>query len=288
VAKKAETVSFRQRNVAASVRKASPTPANRPSFGAGGAEVSRKVARSAETGRMVTRAQAIANPKGTVVETVKTKRVAERVAAATVETVKIKRKAKPQEQEKLFIIVPVDGIGWERPGTENPGDGLIAGGYAQMTKGEMLSMLAEEVLREPVGPEKTKIGGFKIPAKLAAVADLLYTTRQRRLDLNKHVEAMKVQEAALKDHLIDNLPKSDSTGVAGKIARAQVNTEDSPATQDWDAFYKHLKKTGQFDLMNKAINRKAIKERWAAGKEVPGIGHFEQVKISLTKVGGGK
>lgn len=266
--KKNATVAARQRNKAASARNAGPAPTKPASLGAGGTEVSRKVARSAKSGEFVSKQAAKRAPSTTVTETVKTK-----------------RKAAPQNEEQRFVLVPVDGIGWERPGTDNPGDGLIAGNYEQMTKAEILSTLADEVLSGPAAViPKNKV--FKIPAKLAAAADLLYTTRQERLALNKHVEAMKVHERALKEHLIDSLPKSDASGVAGKVARAQVKIEDEPIVEDWETFYKGIKKTGAFELLNKAPNRRAIKERWNNGKEVPGVGHFDNVKISLTKVGG--
>lgn len=257
---KKATVANRQRNKAASARQAGPAPAKPRNIGAGGTELRVKVARSAETGRMVSKQQAKADPRHTVVETIKRKST----------------KAKPQDQEQLFVLVPAN---------EEAALKFLSDGDGAMTKGELLSALAEEVLSGP-DAHVTKLKPFKIPGKLAAAVDMLYTTRRERLDLNRHVEAMKVHERALREHLIDNLPKSEASGVAGKVARAQVHTEDEPQAVDWDEFYKHLKKKGEFELMNKAINRKAIKERWANGKEVPGIGHFENVKLSLTKVGG--
>lgn len=260
MAKKHETVAARQRNKAASVRAAGQAPAKSPRSSAAGTEVSRKVARSAKSGEFVSKAAAKRAPSTTVVETVK---------------VRAPRRAKAVEEPR-FALVPI----------EDAPAGYL-GPDAAMTKGEVLSMLAEEVLGEPVGAgSKNRVAPFKIPRTLAAAADMLYTTRQERLAINKRVEAYKVHERALREHLIDNLPKSDATGAAGKIARAQVEIEDTPVANDWDAVRKHIKKTGDFDLLNKAINRKAIKERWMAGKEVPGIGHFDNVKISITKVGG--
>lgn len=257
MAKKNETVAARQRNKAASVRAAGPAATNRARSSAAGTELTHKVARSAKSGEFVSAKQAKAHPSTTVTETVKSKR---------------KFKAKAVEEQQ-FVLVPVD---------EAHPDQMGSMGRDPMTKAEVLSMLAEEVLGEPMA--RVKLSPLRIPKTLAATADLLYTTRQDRLALNKHVEAMKVVERGLKEHLIDNLPKSDATGAAGKIARAQIETEDTPAVEDWDEFRKYIKKTGSFDLLNKAVNRKAVKERWMSGKEIPGVGHFENVKVSITKV----
>lgn len=131
---------------------------------------------------------------------------------------------------------------------------------------------------------KRALKPMKIPAKMGAVADDLYNTRAQRLALSKVVDKLAEHESDLKNYVIDNLPKSDATGSAGKVARVQVKTVDVPRTGDWKKLYKHLKKTGQFELLNRALNKKAVMERWENGKEVPGVDHFTEVKVSVTKV----
>ena len=123
-----------------------------------------------------------------------------------------------------------------------------------------------------------------VPKTLGACADALYLTRQKRLSEQKDVNALEAYEKAIKEHVIQTLPKSDSTGVAGKVARVAVVTKKVPVVEDWDAFYKHLKRTGQFDLLNRALNAAAVQERWDAGKAVPGVGAFNAVTVSVTKL----
>ena len=125
---------------------------------------------------------------------------------------------------------------------------------------------------------------FKLPKALGACADMLYDVRQQRLTLQKEVDALAEREALIRDHLIESLPKSDASGVAGKAARAQVRVKAVPQVTDWDKFYGHIKKKGEFELLNRAVNRAAVAERWEAGKEVPGVGRFNQVSISITKL----
>lgn len=100
----------------------------------------------------------------------------------------------------------------------------------------------------------------------------------------KKVDEIAAEETALKNHIIENLPKSEASGVAGKLARVTVVTKQVPQVKDWDAFYKYVKKTGSFDLMQKRLTDAAIKERWEAGKEVPGVEHFNAVSVSINKV----
>lgn len=125
---------------------------------------------------------------------------------------------------------------------------------------------------------------FKFPKALGACADRLYELRQKRLEEQKKVDAIEAEEKALKEHIIQNLPKSEASGVAGKLARVTVVTKEVPQVEDWDAFYKYVKKTGNFDLMQRRLADAAVKERWEAGKEIPGVKHFQVVTVSINKV----
>jgi hypothetical protein len=125
---------------------------------------------------------------------------------------------------------------------------------------------------------------YKFPKALGACADKLFELRNKRLAEQKKVDEISAEESALKNHIIENLPKSEASGVAGKLARVTVVTKQIPQVKDWDAFYKYVKKTGSFDLMQKRLTDAAIKERWEAGKEVPGVEHFNAVSVSINKV----
>lgn len=131
-------------------------------------------------------------------------------------------------------------------------------------------------------PEKAK--PFKIPKKLGEVADLLYATRAARLAKEKEAEELKSQESQLKQHLIDNLPKSETTGVAGKTARVQVVVKQRVGVDNWDALYAHIKKTGAFDLLQRRVSDTAVKDRWENSKQVPGVSATPVVDVSITKV----
>ncbi len=124
---------------------------------------------------------------------------------------------------------------------------------------------------------------FKIPKKIGACADKLFEIKNKRLEKQKEVDVLKAEESALKEYIINTLPKSEASGVAGKVARVTVVKKVVPQIDDWDKFYKHVKKTGHFDLMQRRLSAGAIAERWDAGKEVPGVDHFNTVTVSIKK-----
>jgi hypothetical protein len=125
---------------------------------------------------------------------------------------------------------------------------------------------------------------FKLPKQLAEVADLLYETRQERLALQKQVEELQARETLMKDHLIAKLDKNDATGIAGHTACVRIVTKVEPQVEDWDKLYKYISRTKSWDLMQRRISAPAVRERWEAGKELPGVGEFINVTVSLTKV----
>lgn len=133
---------------------------------------------------------------------------------------------------------------------------------------------------------------FKIPTKLAACADLLYQTRERRLALNREAEELERQEAALKEHLINNLPKSLSTGVAGTVARAAIVTKEIPTVKDWDGLQGYIlsnakKDPGVWALIGRKLNTKPAEElmRSPQGKKLKFLEFFQAKSVSVTKVG---
>jgi hypothetical protein len=130
-----------------------------------------------------------------------------------------------------------------------------------------------------------KTPAFKIPKTIGACADLLYTTREARLALDRQSAALEEQEKALREHIINTLPKSDASGVAGKLARVSVLTDDVPRVNDWDKFYAFIKRTGSFHLLTKAIKKDSVEELLENRKGgVPGVEKFQIVKVSLNKV----
>lgn len=129
-----------------------------------------------------------------------------------------------------------------------------------------------------------KKAAFKVPKTIGACADLLYTTRGTRLLIQKDAAALETQEKALKEHIINTLPKSEASGVAGKLARVAVESSEVNQVEDWDKFYAYIKKTGFFHLLGRSIKQEVIDEILASGKKIPGIKKFKVVKVSCTKV----
>ena len=135
-------------------------------------------------------------------------------------------------------------------------------------------------LKEP----KAKAAKFKIPKSLAEAADLYYQTRERRLNMEKDAKEVQEQEAALREHLIANLPKSQAGGIAGKVARVEIKKRNVPQLADERKFFAYAHRKGNEDLVKESMVVSAVQARWEAGKSVPGVDTFTIVSLSVSKL----
>lgn len=134
-----------------------------------------------------------------------------------------------------------------------------------------------------------KTAVFTPPKNLAVCADQLYNTRNHRLSLQKEVDALAAQETTLREHLINNLPKSQATGVAGKLVRVSIETKTVGTVQDWDALRAYIvkqqkKDPGVWGLLNKAVNQATLKDMWEHGATVPGVTALQVPFVSMNKL----
>jgi hypothetical protein len=124
---------------------------------------------------------------------------------------------------------------------------------------------------------------FVLPATIGAAADKLYALREKRYALNKQVEALEAEESAIRDFVIKTLPKSQASGVAGRVARVQVEKKSIPQVKNWTLFYAFIIKTKDFSLLQRRPGDAAIKERWNKKQAIPGVGRIDVPVVSLTK-----
>lgn len=142
---------------------------------------------------------------------------------------------------------------------------------------------------------------FKAPKTLALAADRVYVVREERLGKERGikpvVEALKAEEAFLREYLIEKLPVGEASGIAGKLARVSINRGTVPVADDWDKIYGHIVDTviaarkkksptpyGIFALLGRSLNSEAVKEMWEAGVAIPGVGKFNTKSLSLSKL----
>lgn len=119
------------------------------------------------------------------------------------------------------------------------------------------------------------------PEEFADLADGYFALRQHRLRLQKEVDAVEEDEKKLKQQILDTFRDTQSTAIGGKLVEISVVEKVEPTVEDYDALYKHVQATGEFDLLYRRVNAAAVKERWQLHEKVPGVVGFPVQSLSM-------
>lgn len=130
-------------------------------------------------------------------------------------------------------------------------------------------------------PKKTEV---KLPRTIGACADLLYETKEKRLALAREVAALEELEKRLKEKIINELPVSEASGVAGKLARVTINKKSTWRATDWAEIWKYAKKNDAHDIFQRRLSDEAINLRIEAGEKIKGLELFHYKSVSINKV----
>ena len=96
-------------------------------------------------------------------------------------------------------------------------------------------------------------------------------------------------ESALKERIIQELPKSEATGIAGKLARVYVENKTVVKITDFAAYVADVaarmkKDPGAIALLQKRVGETAVKEVWEAGKKLKGVEGMDVPVVRMNKV----
>jgi len=121
------------------------------------------------------------------------------------------------------------------------------------------------------------------PKTLGACIDELYRQRTARIELQRKADDLREKEHLLEQHIRGLLAAQGLESSRGKAATATVTTRTIGSVVDWARLFAYIKKTGNFDLIQRRINDTAFRARLDDGVEVPGVEAITVQSLSLTK-----
>lgn len=109
-----------------------------------------------------------------------------------------------------------------------------------------------------------------------------HTLREKRLKVQREADDLEQQEKdimyELTKGLSDKSHKNCADGYTFQAVRKEVAT-----ARDWSAILLFVKETGAIDLLQKRLTESAVKLRWDAGVEVPGVELTHKYAVTITK-----
>lgn len=121
------------------------------------------------------------------------------------------------------------------------------------------------------------------PAELNAAIKKYVETREARLALDKKSAVLKTEEDMLKGLVMREVQGRNTSLYEFKGFVAELKMRAEAEVLDWTALTKHIKDTGEFDLLQKRVTVTAVRERWEVGKEVPGIKQSQVPEIAIKR-----
>lgn len=136
----------------------------------------------------------------------------------------------------------------------------------------------------PQSPSSETLPPPGIPKTVGDAIDMLQDVRALRMAKEKEAAVIKERESALAEHIRGKLKAAGLESGRGKKATFTITVNEQVKVADWDKFYAYILKTKAWELMQKRVGATAIKERWKAGVQVPGVEKLELPDYSLTKL----
>ena len=119
---------------------------------------------------------------------------------------------------------------------------------------------------------------------MGELADEWWTLRASRLAIEKEVARIREQESRAKSALLQSLTENKVTSVGGQKVRVTLVVKDKPCVNDWEEVYSYIRETGSFDILQRRIGERAVKDRWDDGVKIPGIESYPIDEISYSKM----
>src|SRR5262245_59568569 len=122
-------------------------------------------------------------------------------------------------------------------------------------------------------------------AELDRLIDRFMLLDEERKLLQKQADNKKAEAERYYNEIILQMTNGGIQTYPGTHAICSMWQNVEPKAEDWPAIYKHIQETGEFELLHKRLTGSAIKERWDAGVEVPGVERYPVIKLTFkTKV----
>jgi hypothetical protein len=124
---------------------------------------------------------------------------------------------------------------------------------------------------------------MNISSHLPDLVNSYIALRAQRLNLDKEAALVKEQEELLKDAIISKMREGNMNAIGADNGLVKMSKLVEPVATDWPQVWAHIRSTNHFDLLHKRLANVAIKERWEAGEDIPGVGRAEVYKLSVSK-----
>lgn len=114
--------------------------------------------------------------------------------------------------------------------------------------------------------------------------DVLYDLKQKKKKLEAQAELVQEEINAVESALLERMDKEKTTKGAGAKASVSVGQLERFNISDEEAFYKYIKRTGYFHLLEKRPSVTGCRELYERNMAIPGITPYVKRTIKVTPI----
>lgn len=111
--------------------------------------------------------------------------------------------------------------------------------------------------------------------------DTLHTLREERRLLEKKIEEINKEYSIVEGELLSQMRTEGLEMAKGHFASASLQEVTKPQVEDWDTFYKYIKKNDYFHLLERRPSVTGCRELFETKGKIPGVLPITLQKISL-------
>lgn len=121
-----------------------------------------------------------------------------------------------------------------------------------------------------------------ISSHLPDVVDAYIAMRAQRLQVERQAALLKEQEDVLNEHIINSFRAQGVSALGGAAGMVKLKKTTEPDVTSWEELYGYIKENDAWELLHKRVGSTAVKERWEANVEVPGVGRKDVYKLTVS------
>ena len=111
--------------------------------------------------------------------------------------------------------------------------------------------------------------------------DDLYSIRTEVKSLQEQENELKRSQRELEATLMTKLDQQGVDRVGNDVCTVSLKKEIVPTVEDWEAVQRHVRDTGQFELLQKRMSAVAYRELRSMNLDVPGVKATELTRINF-------
>jgi hypothetical protein len=124
------------------------------------------------------------------------------------------------------------------------------------------------------------------PAISSHLSDLInqyISLRAQRIVKEKEAAEIQELEEDLKKTIISKFREGDIKAMGSTNGLVKMMKTEEPVANDWLAVWEYIRENDAFELLHRRLTNTAVKERWDAGIEIPGVGRTDVYKLTVSK-----